>query len=58
MTLVNRHFGPQFLAAKKCSRLDLYKTRRYIHAMFWIVSRKLQQQCRFKGGICMCAFRD
>jgi hypothetical protein len=48
----------------KCSpitahwRLDLYKTRRYIHAMSWIVTRKLQQQCRFKGGICVLAFRD
>jgi hypothetical protein len=40
------------------ARLDLHKARRYILAMFWIVTRKLQQQCRFKGGICVRAFRN
>jgi hypothetical protein len=40
------------------AQLDLHKARRYIHAMFRIVTRKLQQQYRFKGGICACAFRD
>jgi hypothetical protein len=40
------------------AQLDLHEVRRYIHAMFWIVTRKLQQQCRFKGGICVRAFRN
>jgi len=26
--------------------------------MFWIVTRKLQQQYRFKGGICVRAFQN
>jgi len=40
------------------ARLDLHKARRYIQAMFRIVTRKLQQQCRFKGGICVRAFQN
>jgi hypothetical protein len=39
-------------------RLDRHKARRYIHAMFRIVTPKLQQQCRFKGGICVREFRN
>jgi len=26
--------------------------------MFWIMTRKLQQQYRFKGGICVRAFQN
>jgi hypothetical protein len=40
------------------ARLDLYKVRRYIHLVFWIMTRKLQQQYRFKGGICVRAFQN
>jgi hypothetical protein len=40
------------------AQLDLRKVRRYICVMFWIVTRKLQQQYRFKGGICVRAFRN